>query len=225
MDLETFRLLRDISVYSILIPLAVFIFARSRKKLPDTIWLLGVLLLSSGLSDILCLVLYTQFGVNPNTIVSIYLWIQFMLLSGIYYISFTLPTYKKVIRVIGILFTIFAAANMFFIQGVQGFNTNSFTISSIIFVIYSVIYFYRLIRELPEPYIERMHMFWVNTAVFIYFGINLFLFITVDRLIIKADNQFLLSWGLHNSSNALKNIIFTIAVYVASLDKKVLDNL
>ncbi len=225
MDLETFRLLRDISVYSILIPLAVFIFARSRKKLPDTVWLLGALLLASGLSDMLCLALYTQFGVNPNTIVSIYLWIQFMLLSGIYYRSFTLPSYKKVISVIGILFTIFAVVNMFFIQGVDGFNTNSFTISSIIFIIYSVIYFYRLIRELPEPYIERMHMFWVNTAVFIYFGINLFLFMTVDRLIIKADNQFLLSWGLHNSSNALKNIIFTVAVYVASLDKKVLDNL
>lgn len=139
--------------------------------------------------------------------------------------SFTLPTYKKIVSVISALFTIFAIVNLFFIQGVQGFNTNSFTISSIVFIIYSAVYFYRLIRELPEPYIERMHMFWVNTAVFIYFGINLFLFITVDRLILKADNQFLLSWGLHNSSNALKNIIFTIAVYVASLDKKVLDNL
>jgi uncharacterized membrane protein len=139
--------------------------------------------------------------------------------------SFTLPAYKKIIALVGIIFTIFAVVNLFFIQGPQGFNTNSFTISGIVFVLYSVVYFCRLIRELPEPYIERMHMFWVNTAVFIYFGINLFLFITVDRLILKADNQFLLSWGLHNSSNALKNIIFTIAVYVASLNKKVLNNL
>src|SRR5688572_7177418 len=115
MDLETFRILRDISIYSILIPLAVFLFARSRKKLPNTVWLLGALLLSSGLSDVLCLVLYIQYGVNPNTIVSIYLWVQFMLLSGIYYISFTLPGHKKVIATVGILFTIFAAANLFLI--------------------------------------------------------------------------------------------------------------
>lgn len=225
MDLETFRILRDISIYSILLPLAVFFFARNRKKLPTGIWLLGALLLASGLSDILCLVLYKRFGTNPNTVVSIYLCVQFVLLSSIYYTVVTIRAYKKVISSIAILFIVFATVNLFFIQGVTGFNTNLFTISSIVFILYSIIYFYRLIRELPEPFIERMYMFWVNTAVFIYFGINLFLFLTVDRLIMKADNQFLLSWGLHNGSNALKNIIFTIAVYVSSLDKKVLDNL
>lgn len=225
MDLETFRILRDISIYSILLPLAVFIFARKRKKLPTGIWLLGALLLASGLSDILCLVLYRHFGINPNTIVSIYLCMQFTLLSSIYYTAVTIPSYKKIIYAIAILFLVFAAINLFFIQGVSTFNTNLFTISGIVFILYAIIYFYRLIRELPEPFIERMYMFWVNTSVFIYFGINLFLFFTVDRLILKADNQFLLSWGLHNGSNALKNIIFTIAVYVSSLDKKVLDNL
>jgi hypothetical protein len=225
MDLETFRILRDISVYSILLPLAVFIFAQNRKKLPAGVWLLGALLLASGLSDLLCLVLYKHFGINPNTIVSIYLCVQFALLSSIYSTAFTIPVHKKIISAIAILFIVFAAINLFFIQGVTGFNTNLFTISSIVFVLYAIFYFYRLIRELPEPFIERMHMFWINTAVFIYFGINLFLFVTVDRLILKADNQFLLSWGLHNGSNALKNVIFTIALYVASLDKKMLDNL
>jgi hypothetical protein len=225
MDLETFRILRDISIYSILLPLAVFIFARNRKKLPKGIWLLGALLLASGLSDMLCLVLYKHFGINPNTIVSIYLCLQFVLLSSIYKTAFNVPVYKKIIAAASVLFVVFAAINLFFIQGVTGFNTNLFTISSIVFILYSICYFYRLIRELPEPFIERMYMFWVNTAVFIYFGINLFLFVTVDRLILKADNQFLLSWGLHNGSNALKNIIFTVALYVSSLDKKVLDNL
>lgn len=225
MDLETFRILRDISVYSILIPLAVFIFARNRKKLPTGIWLLGALLLASGLSDMLCLLLYKYFGINPNTIVSIYLCVQFILLSSIYRTAFSVPSYKKIISITGVLFAIFAVINLFFIQGVTGFNTNLFTISSIVFVLYSIFYFYRLIRELPEPFIERMYMFWINTAVFIYFGLNLFLFVTVDRLILKADNQFLLSWGLHNGSNALKNVIFTIALYVSSLDKKMLDNL
>jgi hypothetical protein len=225
MDLETFRILRDISVYSILLPLAVFIFARNRKKLSKGVWLLGALLLASGLSDLLCLVLYKHFGINPNTIVSIYLCVQFVLLSAIYRAALTIPSHKKIIATVSILFVTFAVVNVFFIQGVTGFNTNLFTISSVVFVLYSMFYFYRLIRELPEPFIERMYMFWINTAVFIYFGINLFLFVTVDRLILKADNQFLLSWGLHNGSNALKNVILTIALYVASLDKKILDNL
>jgi hypothetical protein len=39
----------------------------------------------------------------------------------------------------------------------------------------------------------------------------------VDRFILKADESFLLSWGLHNGSNTVKNIIFSIAFYVAGI--------
>jgi hypothetical protein len=133
----------------------------------------------------------------------------------IYRTEYTRVAFKRLADVVSIAFIIFAVINFVYIQGVHELNTNLFTVSSIVLMIFCLLYFYQIIQELPELYIERMVMFWIGAGVFFYFGTNLFLFLTVDRFIPKADENFLLSWGLHNGSNMVKNTIFSMAFYVA----------
>ncbi|SKC85145.1 hypothetical protein [Ohtaekwangia koreensis] len=215
MTLETYIGVRNISSYSVLLPLALFAIAVYKRKQPGSVWLLGVLLIVSGLADLVSFLIYTRYHINPNPVVSVYGLLQFLILMFIYRTEYTRIAFKRLADVVSIAFIIFAAINFVYIQGVHGLNTNLFTVSSIVLMIFCLIYFYQIIQELPEPYIERMVMFWVGAGVFFYFGTNLFLFLTVDRFIPKADENFLLSWALHNGSNMVKNIIFSIAFYVA----------
>jgi len=215
MNLETFIGIRNVSSFSVLFPLALFAIALYQKKQPLSVWLLGLLLILSGLADLLSYLAYAYFHFNPNPIISIYGLLQFLILTFMYRMEYTRASLKKLADAASIAFTIFAVVNVFFIQGVNGLNSNIFTVSSIVLMFLCILYFVQVIRELPEPYIERMVMFWVGAGVFFYFGTNLFLFLTVDRLIPKADENYLLTWGLHNGSNTIKNILFSIAFYTA----------
>jgi hypothetical protein len=217
MNLETYIGIRNISSYSVLLPLAFFAIAVYNRKQPGSVWLLGVLLIVSGVADLMSFLIYTHYHINPNPIVSVYGLLQFLILMIIYRIEYTHLVFKRLADVVILSFTIFAIVNFWFIQGVHALNTSLFTVSSIVLMIFCLLYFYQVIQDLPEPYIERMVMFWVSAGVFFYFGTNLFLFLTVDRFILKADESFLLSWGLHNGSNTVKNIIFSIAFYVAGI--------
>jgi hypothetical protein len=215
MTLETYIGVRNISSYSVLLPLALFAIAVYKRKQPGSVWLLGVLLIVSGLADLVSFLIYTHYHINPNPVVSVYGLLQFLILMFIYRTEYTRVAFKRLADVVSIAFIIFAVINFVYIQGVHGLNTNLFTVSSIVLMLFCLLYFYQIIQELPELYIERMVMFWIGAGVFFYFGTNLFLFLTVDRFIPKADENFLLSWGLHNGSNMVKNIIFSIAFYVA----------
>ena len=216
MNLETFIGIRNLSSLSILLPIFTFAIAVYKKKQPKAVWLLGLLLFVSGLADFLSYLFHTYFGINPNPVISVYALLQFIILCFVYRSEYTSRVYKTLVDIGSILFSVFAITNFLFIQGIKGINSNTLTVSSIALMVICLLYFYQIIRELPEPYIERLFMFWVSAAVFFYFGTNLFLFLTVDRMIIKADEGYLLSWGLHNGTNTIKNIIFAIAFHVTS---------
>jgi hypothetical protein len=219
MTLETYIGIRNISSLSVVLPLALFAVAIYKRKQPASVWLLGLLLIVSALADLTSVLVYSYFHINPNPVVSSYALLQLLILSLLYRTEYTSTTLKRLTDAVSVAFTVFAIINFVFIQGTEAFNTATFTVSSIVLIIFCLLYFYQVIQELPEPNIERMVMFWVGAGVFFYFGTNLILFITVDRMVAEADESFLISWGLHNGSNTIKNIIFTIAFYMA-LTKK-----
>jgi len=224
MELDIFVGIRNISSFSILLPLSVFTAAIYKKKQAHSVWLLGMLLLVSGLADLFSFLSYRYFHTNPNIVINIYGILQFLLLGYIYRAEYTRPLLKRLVDIISIAFIVFALVNFFFLQGPKAFNSNTFTVTSVVIMLFCLTYFYQIVQELPEPYIERMIMFWVGAAVFFYFGTNLFLFLTVDRMLPRADSGYLLSWGLHNGSNVVKNILFTIAMYMALFNKHTSPN-
>ena len=221
MYLETFVVIRNISSLSVLIPLFFFAIAVYKRKQPYTVWLTAGLIVLSALSDLLSYIFYTCFKLNANPVISIYVVLQFILVGLIYRKEYTTLGYKTLTDIVSVLYTFFFIINFIFIQGINGFSSNAFMLSGILLLTYSVLFCYQLVRELPDPNIERIFMFWISGGLFFYFGINLFLFTIVDRMVIQENtNQFLLSWGLHNGSNAIKNLLFAIGFHVAGLKNK-----
>jgi hypothetical protein len=192
-------------------PLAFFIPAFKKRNIPATVKLIGVLLFISGLADLLSTILI-EFKINPNLVITLYVILQFVLLSLFYRSAYNLNSLKRTAIIFVIVFLIFAGINLFGFQGITGFNSNLFTISSIVFVFYAMVLFYRLIYELPVIQIQEFFLFWFNCAIFIYFGFNLFIFISVNQILISQNDQILASWAFHNIMNIIKNVIFTIGI-------------
>jgi len=220
MNFKTYDLITNISALSSLIPLIVFVRAIWRKKQPNSVKLLGLLSLIASLTELATLILYEAYRINPNPVVNVYVLLQLVLVILVFRSAYTKPLFKTLAALGITLFIAFAVIDVFFLKGITAINANLFTVSAMASILYSALYFYQLVEELSEPFIERIFMFWFSTSVFLYFGTNLFLFATVDQLIKAGVEQFMLSWGLHNGTNILKNILFAIGLYVTILKPK-----
>ncbi len=81
------------------------------------------------------------------------------------------------------------------------------------FIGLAVVFFYRLMKDLPALEIQRLRMFWINTAILIYFSGNLFLFIFNDYLVSVLKNNLEVYWSFHNLLNIAKNLLFAIGLW------------
>jgi hypothetical protein len=115
--------------------------------------------------------------------------------------------------VVIISYCAFVLSNAVFIQGV-GINSYTFVLKSIIIIPYTLLYFYWLLRELPTTDLHRLPMFWVNTALIIFFSGNLFLFIFTDYLVHVLNNDLSIYWTLHNILAAIETLMIVVALWL-----------
>jgi hypothetical protein len=178
--------------------------------------LLVYLLIASLASDLLGLVLF-KFSFNSYPIVNLFLLIQFL-------ICYQLLTYPQinftVDRIIPIGFVVIFIVNYFFIQGPRVFNNYANTIACQILMFFSLRYFYRLLRGLPEENVIQIPSFWIAIGVLTYYSGNFMLFIVNNYLTLGIDGSHASMWILHNLLNFSKNIFFTIAIWQNYLRQK-----
>jgi hypothetical protein len=68
--------------------------------------------------------------------------------------------------------------------------------------------FYQFYKEENDIFIDQSPLFWMNIAILTYFSGAFFSFI-LSKEILSGP----LPWMLHNVCNALKNILFSIALW------------
>ncbi|HEX8061308.1 MAG TPA: hypothetical protein VF473_10255 [Cyclobacteriaceae bacterium] len=95
-------------------------------------------------------------------------------------------------------FIAFTIVNVFFIQGPGSNNSYTLSLRSTIFITISLVYFYVLIKELPAESITKLPMFWINTAVLIYYSGTFFQNLAADYMVsLKGD--LITTWTIKNS--------------------------
>ena len=151
-------------------------------------------------------------GAKSNlTIINTYSITEFLLLSYIYHFLFKK---KKIIYVAITLFIVFFIINVIVIQPYTEFQNWPSGLANMILIGYSMKYYFQLLDDMPRASIFRFYPFWLNTAVFYYFGSTFLIFISINYVMKtqSADFSFQI-WGFHNLSNAIKNILFAVAIY------------
>lgn len=120
--------------------------------------------------------------------------------------------YEKFFSSIAVMFTLFAVCNLLFIQQEDN-NTYSQAARSVLLVGFCVLFFYRLLEDLPVQHLQRVPMFWFNAAFLIYNAGTLFLFLFAAYFTDVLHNNLLLYWSFHNILNIIQHLIVMVGLW------------
>jgi hypothetical protein len=205
-----------ISTYSIIAPAivgAIFYFKFS-GALKILCWLIFVTLILEGVG----IWLY-DLKINNLFIFHLYSYIEFGLITLIYYQLRTNQMWKRLMIVIFVLFLLYSGIVLLFYQGLDRFNSLQRNAEGAILMVY----FFNFIREyslfgsrqraLFKPF------FWLTYGYFIYFAGTLFLFVFANEILSDTINDY---WIIHGIFNIFLNIIYAV-VLISSLRSRLAD--
>lgn len=205
-DYTVFWIFAYSSTYSALIPAIVgAISFKQRTLLLKILWLFAVV--SFCLDNT---ALYIPSYANETS--NLFRLVEFYVLLIIYYKAFEPRWIKMVFYLLGLLYLALFLSESFLSSKGQ-LNAYSITLTSLVFIVFSVRFFYVLIRDLPTAQIQRLPMFWVNTAVLTYFAGGLFVFAMRNYLVNTLNDSQTIYWSFHNFLNIGKNLLFAIALW------------
>jgi len=150
-------------------------------------------------------------GMEVNIPQNIYAIANFIILIVVYYHALN-KRYRNFYLVVGIGFLTFGLFNILFWQRMN-FNTYTMTVGSFIVVINCILYWYRLMIDLPVQQLQRVPMFWFNSAFLIYNAGALFLFLFTEYLVKVLHNNLLIYWTFHNILIFVQQLVIIIGLW------------
>jgi hypothetical protein len=211
MTLETYLLLGLVqTLLSAGVTILSFIRFRSRDEI---IKLIGLVFLVSCLANVgaYMLVKTQTFRAYINIPYPIYSIISLCLYSRLY---FVLLHKKKagVFILVAAAFVVFALINIFFIQTTAK-NSYTLFLHSFILIVYCLLYFYTLMKDLPSLHLHHLPMFWFNTGLLIFHAGTLFLFSFTAYLVNVLKNNLIVYSSFHNALSIIEHLIFLVGLY------------
>jgi len=190
---------------------AVVCFYKYNKR-QTYIRLIGFVFLIGFLANAVAMIL-KPLGLNRfiNVPQNIYLVTNFCLLSAVYFLVLKKRA-SKLFVFVAVAFVILALLNGFYLQK-STINSYTNVIQSLVIIIYAVIYFYRLMVELPTQHIHHLPMFWFNSAFLIFHAGAFFLFAFTSYLINVLKNDLLTYWSFHNILSIIEHLIVLAGLY------------
>ena len=153
MSKEFFANLSLISSFIVIIPLLISGFKlRSLNKVQiRLVYLLLTVLLVESISNILW---YQK--MNNLPIYHFYSVLEFLLFTASYKKVLANLFSKLIFIVISISFVLFAIVNTLFFQDLQTFNSNTTTLTGVVVILFSLCYFYALLKEVKYNNLETI---------------------------------------------------------------------
>ncbi len=206
------QLIAKILLYSSYLSVLIPIYYMNRNKidrLPKINRGLAMLLWGAAFADLLGYILIKS-GKSNIVIDNIYFMVLFLVLSYIYTL---LLKHSRVIYIgIGV-YILFSVINILFIEPFTVLQSWPMVLQSIVLMSYAILSLIELNANPPEDEQLISFILWINMAVLFYFGMNLYLFITIDYIFKnESDEIAMLSWSFHNLCNIIKNILFAVAI-------------
>lgn len=104
---------------------------------------------------------------NNSLVQKIYLFVEIIFISGIYYLLFRYSRKRRIIIVLAAFLFLFCF--FYFILDKQAILPGyPLTLESIMLIIFSVMYFYQLLKYPYEHDLLSMGEFWLNSSVLVY---------------------------------------------------------
>lgn len=156
-------------------------------------------------------------GINNMFIFDLFTPVEFILFALFYKSFFDTITKSYIHYIIIVLFLVTAAFDTFFINDLLTINNFSDSIECIVFILYSLIAFFFIMKRLMYENLLNTSFFWINIAILIYFAGNLFLFLFSSHLQQNDHAQYLALYNIHSVTNILYYILISIGFWKAAV--------
>jgi hypothetical protein len=191
------------SLITLLIPLAFFITDLNRQ--PRSILWLVISLFFSFSCDIAGNILI-RLGNSPNVAGTTYSLLSLIPLSLFFYYAIKWPHLKKYLWFINVVYMVFGIVNFLFIQ-TKYVNSYSNSLHTLIILILSIVYFYKLLRDLPAQQLQRLPMFWIISGFFFSNAGKLVIYTVTHYLIHFVQDNMIIVWSFHNFLTIIANLL------------------
>jgi len=212
MQLIIFKALLYISYFSIVVPF-LFLFRRKHVLRSRQFQFVTVLLVVSVIADATGYILIKN-ELSNLVINNLYFLASFVILSLLY--AQLLRAGRGAIYIFAALAICFFTWDSFTQQSITGVQSYVITFCSVLALTYSLIYFDHLLHTSPASNLAKFPLFWINSAIMYYYGMNLFIFIFSTYIFENLqDNEILVVWIFHNMNNIIKNVLLATGIYHA----------
>ncbi|MEJ0031144.1 MAG: hypothetical protein WDO15_12550 [Bacteroidota bacterium] len=176
--------------------------------------LLGLALLTSFVGDMVGFIGGFILRMNMNTESNILALIGLSITIWFYKTKIRIGTTGKAVSILAIVFILFGIVNLIFIQGHEKMNLYTLAFGAVSLILISLVYFYLLIKELPTESITRLPMFWINTAILIYYSGTFFQYLLTDYLINVLKGDIVNTWTIHNFLGFVFYVIVSVGLWL-----------
>jgi hypothetical protein len=196
---------------SVLSPVLPLVTAWTKRKgLDRTFSILIILIAVAFLSDVVNII-FAFLHLNNLPIAHAY-----GLLEGILLIKFfdsLLGWKKSTWTLVAVTYTLLYLADSIFLESIFSFNAWSRSVEALLMIALCVMAFRMFYDKEEDIFIEKSPHFWMVIGILTYFSGALFSFLLSTDMLSQSSERFYGSWMLHNFSNLLKNVIFTIGLW------------
>jgi len=113
-------------------------------------------------------------------------YIQFVILTIFFYQVFKNQLFKKILLIVLGLVACFAVTDFVYLEGLKGYNSYAISIENFLLLLYSVIYFWELMRDedlvKQSIFVNNLPNFWYNSGLFIFHCSNFMLSLAYNFL-------------------------------------------
>lgn len=202
-----------ITDFSVLLSFAPLLIALINFKFLDRVIMpFFVLVLISAIVEVVN-VIYINSNENNFFLLHFYSVFEFSLIS-LFYIFFFRQYFNAIIFKLMIPVFVVVAIIDYSINGLSSIDNFSISIESLLLTSYSLFFFYYILKNLLFENLLASPIFWLNTAVLIYFPGNLILFLFSNHLIATKPEEYLVLWAvIHSFLNIMYNILLAIGFW------------
>lgn len=197
------------AICSTLMPLILLLV--KFKALPTRLKVLGLLLLISFVTDLICLYMAKHF-LNTHPLFHFYTFIEGLLICIYYYLSFKSKTKQYLVFILGLLCISACVVNAYYDPGLQKVNSLALAVRGGVLVTFSVLLLIEYNNKLEYYNVIDNSTNWLNAAFLIYGALPLFcdvFYYTVENNIIISLNV----WAIYLFTDIFYHLLLSFGIW------------
>lgn len=201
---------QSFSYYLIYLPIVTGVFRFNRLSMfQKLVW---------ALTCVTCISDSVTFVLRKNSVNNLWVYHVFvpvlLLIMTLAYQQTLASKWHKPLLYTGVLALLFSLINSIWIQPFTEFNSYAIVCAGVLFITFSILFFYQLLAEASVEKLGLLPEFWFNAGVLLHYSGTLILFLFVNYFLKSASDLLILSWGLNIFFTCLLSLSYTVTLWL-----------